>query len=144
MIAMMNRIGMNPLFSQAPSVARMPYPLTLIPLLTDNAHNKGIRAEVFGVALATKGAFGNKGFFNHVNQENQANHVQTNAGTAQRINPSVSLCVPSVALCVTKNNHTENHREGTELHRDFNHIHHSNHIKITVQTIGKIKKKTYY
>ena len=69
-----------------------------------------------------------------------------------RIETSVPLCVPSVSLCVTKNkNYTEAHRGGTELHRekcpnhDFHdlrisrmcmshHIHHSNHIKITVQT----------
>ena len=94
-----SRMIMPPLFSQAPLVATS-YNLrpTLIPLLTDNAHNKGIRAGVFGVALATKGAFGNKGFPNHVNQENQENHVQTNAGTGKNIQ----------------------HRgaEDTELHRD--------------------------
>ena len=60
MIEVMNRI---PLSSKAPLVASS-YNLrpTLIPLLTDNAHNKGIREGMFGVALATKGTFGNKGF----------------------------------------------------------------------------------
>ena len=95
---------MPPLFSQAPLVARMPYIPTLIPLLTDNTHNKGIRAEVFGVALATKGAFGNKGFFNHVNQENQENHVQTKAASGRTQIKSVKIYVICV-ICVPKNNY---------------------------------------
>jgi hypothetical protein len=52
----------KPLFSKVPLVAKESHHLYPYSLIQEMCKNKGIRARLMWVALATKGTLGNKGF----------------------------------------------------------------------------------